>query len=85
MKNPIQPLMKDATGVVRFKGNAIVQHLLDTHPTCDMNRLARMDFTDSDTLTRMDVWKAQCASSKEEAAKVEREKWTKAQQSFAGF
>lgn len=23
MKNPIQPLMKDANGVVRFKGNAI--------------------------------------------------------------
>ena len=43
---------------------------------------------DSDTLTRMDVWKARCASSKEEAAKVakaEREKWAKAQQSFAGF
>ena len=48
MKNPIQPLMKDANGVVRFKGNAIVQHLLDTHPTCDMNRLACMDFTDDD-------------------------------------
>ena len=28
MKNPIQPLMKDANSVVRFKGNAIVQHLL---------------------------------------------------------
>ena len=43
---------------------------------------------DSDTLTRMDVWKERCASSKEEAAKVakaEREKWAKAQQSFAGF
>ena len=25
MKNPIQPLMKDANGVVRFKGNAIVR------------------------------------------------------------
>ncbi len=25
MKNQIQPLMKDANGVVRFKGNAIVQ------------------------------------------------------------
>ena len=42
----------------------------------------------SDTLTRMDVWKAQTASSKkdaEKAAKAEREKWTKAQQSFAAF
>ena len=43
---------------------------------------------ESDTLTRMDVWKARIASSKEEAdkwAKAEREKWTKAQDGFAGF
>jgi outer membrane protein W len=43
---------------------------------------------ESDTLTRMDVWKARIASSKEEgdkAAKAEREKWTKAQHGFAGF
>ncbi len=48
MKNPIQPLAKDVHGVLRFKQNAIVRHLLDTHPACDMNRLARMDFTDDD-------------------------------------
>jgi hypothetical protein len=48
MKNPIQPLAIDAHGVMRFKGNAIVQHLLDTHQSCDMNRLACMDFTDDD-------------------------------------
>lgn len=48
MKNPIQPLAKDAKGVLRFKENAIVRHLLDTHPACDMNRLACMDFTDDD-------------------------------------
>lgn len=48
MKNPIQPLAKDAHGVLRFKENAIVLHLLDTHPACDMNRLACMDFTDDD-------------------------------------
>ena len=47
-KNPIQPLANDARGVLRFKANAIVQHLLDTHPTADMNTLARMDFTDDD-------------------------------------
>jgi|GEM_PF-949782 len=47
-KNPIQPLAKDAKGVLRFKANAIVQHLLDTHPSCDMNTLARMEFTDDD-------------------------------------
>lgn len=44
---------------------------------------ARYHYDDeSDTLIRMDIWKAQCASSKEEAAKAakaEREKWTKAQ------
>lgn len=34
----------------------------------------------SDTLTRMDVWKARCASSKDEG-----EKWADAQQSFAAF
>lgn len=39
---------------------------------------------ESDTLTRMDVWKARCASGKE-AAKAEREKWTDAQQSFTAF
>lgn len=48
MKNPIQPLANDEHGVLRFKPNAIVRHLLDAHPTCDMNRLACMDFTDDD-------------------------------------
>lgn len=48
MKNPIQPLTPDAHGVVRFKANAIVRHLIDTHPTVDMNALARMSFTDDD-------------------------------------
>ena len=48
MKNPIQPLAPDAHGVVRFKANAIVRHLIDTHPTVDMNALARKSFTDDD-------------------------------------
>ena len=42
----------------------------------------------SDTLTRMDIWKAQLASSKKEAQKMaqaERKKWEDAQQSFAAF
>jgi hypothetical protein len=47
-KHPIQPVAPDAHGAIRFKANAIVQHLLDTHPTCDMNALARMTFTDDD-------------------------------------
>jgi hypothetical protein len=43
---------------------------------------------ESDTLTRMDIWKARIASCKEEgdkAARAERKKWTKAQDGFAGF
>ena len=48
MKNPIQPLENDASGVLRFKSNRIVEHLLDTHPTCDMNKLATLEFSDDD-------------------------------------
>lgn len=43
---------------------------------------------DSDTLARMDIWKARCASSKEDAAKAakaEREKWMKSHKSFTTF
>jgi len=47
-KNPIQPLSNDAHGVLRFKPNAIVQHLLDTHSSCDMNTLRAMNFTNDD-------------------------------------
>ncbi|MBN8489618.1 MAG: hypothetical protein J0M20_18045 [Burkholderiales bacterium] len=47
MKNPIQPL-EEVQGVLRFKANAIVRHLLDTHPTCDMNKLACIGFSDDD-------------------------------------
>lgn len=48
MKNPIQPLSTDNDGVLRFKNNAIVRHLLDSHPTCDMNDIACMDFSKDD-------------------------------------
>ena len=48
MKNPIQPLLTDEHGVLRFKSNAIVRHLLDTHQTIGMNQLATMAFTDDD-------------------------------------
>ena len=47
-KNPTQPVEIDAQGVERFKKNLIVAHLLDSHPTCDMNKLATLDFTDDD-------------------------------------
>jgi hypothetical protein len=48
MNHPIQPLYKTESGTMRFKGNAIVQHLLDTHQTSDMNKLACLYFTDED-------------------------------------
>lgn len=43
-KHPIQPLEKDDDGVVRFKENAIVKHLLD-HGDIDMNKIAILDFS----------------------------------------
>ena len=44
--------------------------------------------TESDTLTRMDIWQDRIASDKEsgkQAAKAEREKWAKVQSNFAAF
>lgn len=40
MRHPMQPIGDDGTGVIRFKGNAIVRYLLDEGPF-DMNHLAR--------------------------------------------
>jgi len=48
MRNPIQPIGLDGKGVMRFKENAIVRHLLDSHPSCDMNQIARLEFTGDD-------------------------------------
>ena len=47
MNNPIQPIEKDGQGVYRFKGNAIVQFLLD-RGGFDMNDIAAMPFNDED-------------------------------------
>lgn len=47
MTQPIQPLIEDETGVLRFKPNAIVQHLLD-NGGIDMNQIARMGFSRED-------------------------------------
>ena len=46
-KHPIQPIVTDAHGVIRFKGNAIVRHLLD-HGGIDLNAIAMLDFTQDD-------------------------------------
>jgi hypothetical protein len=47
--NPMQPIV-DVSGIKRFKANAIVLHLIVTHPSCDMNALSRMDFSDEDRM-----------------------------------
>lgn len=46
-KHPIQPLVADEHGALRFKKNAIVNYLLDNGPF-DMNHLARVSFTQED-------------------------------------
>jgi hypothetical protein len=46
-KHPMQPLVRDADGVVRFKQNAIVRFLLDAGPF-DLNQIALMPFSDED-------------------------------------
>lgn len=45
--HPIQPLDDDGKGVLRFKGNAIVRHLLDKGGI-DLNKLACLEFSDED-------------------------------------
>lgn len=46
-KHPMQPLSRDANGVVRFKQNAIVRYLLDAG-AAGMNELAAMRFDSDD-------------------------------------
>lgn len=50
MRHPIQPVETDAHGTLRFKGNAIVRHLLDFASSrgCSLNEIAAMDFTRDD-------------------------------------
>ena len=47
MQHPIQPLLKDDNGVLRFKQNAIVKYLLDAGPF-DMNKLLMLPFSQED-------------------------------------
>lgn len=46
-KHPLQPVYVDNCGVLRFKPNKIVAHLLD-NGGIDMNDLACLDFTKED-------------------------------------
>lgn len=47
LPHPIQPVAEDAHGIVRFKQNAIVVHLLE-HGGIDLNTIARLPFSDED-------------------------------------
>lgn len=47
MTQPIQPLIEDEHGVIRFKPNAIVQHLLE-NGGIDLNQIAMLDFSRED-------------------------------------
>lgn len=47
-RHPMQPIEFDEHGVVRFKQNKIVRHLIDSHPHVDMNALATMNFSRED-------------------------------------
>lgn len=47
VRQPMQPVITDPHGVLRFHGNAIVRHLLD-HGGIDLNQLACIDFPQED-------------------------------------
>lgn len=50
MKNPIQPIVTDEVGILRFKENKIVNYLLDwaTERGMSLNELAAMSFSNDD-------------------------------------
>lgn len=53
MKLPMQPIHRDAHGVIRFKENALVRHLLDwalDNHGYGMNQLARVEASDEDRM-----------------------------------
>lgn len=47
MKHPIQPLITDENGTLRFKSNAIVEYLLE-NGGIDLNEIASKDFSQDD-------------------------------------
>jgi hypothetical protein len=48
--HPMQQVRWDGKGVIRFRKNAIVDHLLESHPTMDLNALACMEFSQEDRI-----------------------------------
>ena len=49
MRQPTQPIIEDASGVVRFHRNAIVEYLLD-HGGIDLNAIAMLDVPREDRI-----------------------------------
>lgn len=47
VRHPVQPLITDEAGILRFKRNEIVRFLLDAGPF-DLNKLAMMPFSAED-------------------------------------
>lgn len=47
MRHPIQPMVTDEKGTIRFKQNAIVRYLLD-NGGIDLNQIAALDFSADD-------------------------------------
>ena len=47
LRHPVQPLLHDPHGTLRFKQNRIVRYLLDVGPV-DMNHLAEREFPRED-------------------------------------
>ena len=47
MKQPMQPLVRDKNGVIRFQKNAIIDWLFETG-RLDLNQLATMKFSKDD-------------------------------------
>ena len=48
---PMQPVIKDDDGILRFRENAIVRYLLDLarkHEITDLNSIAALDFSQED-------------------------------------
>ena len=49
-EHPTQPVVRDPNGVLRFKPNAIIQHLLEVarKAGCGLNELALLEFSQED-------------------------------------
>jgi hypothetical protein len=46
-KHPVQPLIYDKDGILRFKENTVVRYLLD-HGNIDLNMIAKLNFSQED-------------------------------------